>query len=138
MTYCSSPDPSASQISGRGCGNPFICVAILTQESFFDSAQISESQGRPSQLRVEVTGMYLDRNSLIPRYVLGLSVSPQGSKCPPYQEAAWPEEAVLCHCNQWCDSEKDEKRSDSWTYGSLEPDAWRLVGVSFFSILFFG
>jgi len=84
---------------------------MLTQEPFLDSTQTVELQGSPSQLRIEVTSMYLNP-SLIPRYVLNLFVSPQSAQCPPYQEAVWPEEAVLCHCNQWCDSEEDRKRSD--------------------------
>ncbi|SRR6266702_157877 len=111
VTYCSSSGPSASQNSGRGCVNSFLCVAVPTQEPFLDSAQIAESQGGPSQLRVEVIGMYLDPKLLIPRYVLNLFASPPSTQCPPYQEAVWPEEAVLCHCRQWCDSEEDGKRS---------------------------
>ena len=68
VTYDSSPGLSASQDVERGYGNPFFSVAMLAQQLSFDSARIAESQGSTSQLlRVEVTGMYLNPNSLMPR-----------------------------------------------------------------------
>ncbi len=51
-------------------------------------------------------------------------------QCSPYQEAVWPEEAVLCHCSQSCDNEEDAKRSDRWTNRAVEPEAGRLVGLT--------
>ncbi len=39
---------------------------MVAQEPSPDSAQLSESQGSLSQLRVEVAGMYLNPNSLMP------------------------------------------------------------------------
>jgi hypothetical protein len=42
-------------------------VAMSAQELPFHSTQISGSQGSPFQLRVEVTGMYLNRDSMRPR-----------------------------------------------------------------------
>src|SRR6266702_1143100 len=99
VTHDSSPGPSASQDVGRGCANRFFSVAMLAQESSFDSAPIAESQGSTSQLlRLEVTGMYLNPNSLMPRF--NRFVSPPSSQCPPYQETVRSEEAVLCQCSQ--------------------------------------
>ena len=45
-----------------------------TQEPLFDSTHITESQGSLSQLRVEVTGMYLNPNSLIDNCLFSLLV----------------------------------------------------------------
>jgi len=45
---------------------PSFCVVMLAQEPSLDSTQIAESQGSLLQLRVEVTGMYLNPNSLMP------------------------------------------------------------------------
>ena len=42
-------------------------VPIPAQELFSDSPQLAGSQGNPSQQIVEVTGMYLNPDSLIPR-----------------------------------------------------------------------
>src|SRR6266702_1750798 len=100
VTHCSSPGPSSSPNAGGGCFNTFFCVPMFGQELSSDSARIAESQESPSQLHVEVTGVYLNPNSLIPRYVLDHFVSPPSGQYPPYQEAVWPEEAVLCHCSQ--------------------------------------
>ncbi len=85
---------------------------MLTQEPFLDSTQIVESQGSLSQLHVEVTSMYLISNSLMPWSLFILFVSPPSAQYSPYQEKVWPEEAILCHCNQSCDNEEDGKRSD--------------------------
>jgi hypothetical protein len=68
LTHWTSPDLSPSPNSGIGCVGPFVFrVAMSAQELPFYSTQISESQGSPSQLRVEVTGMYLNFDSLIAR-----------------------------------------------------------------------
>ena len=67
VTHYYSTGPSASQSAGRGCGNLFFSVAMLAQKPSFHSAQITESQGSTSELlRVEVTGMCLNPNSLMP------------------------------------------------------------------------
>ena len=65
-----------------------------------------------------------------------LFVSPPSVQYSPYQETVWPEEAVLCHCNPTCDDKEDGKRSDRWTDGALEPEAWCLVGLSLFNLIF--
>ena len=69
VTHYSSPGPSASQNAGRGCVSPFCCTTTLEQEPSLNSIQNTESQGSRSQLgvEVEVTGMYLIPNSLMPR-----------------------------------------------------------------------
>ena len=70
VTYNSSPGPSASQIAIRGCVDPLFSVPIVGQEPFLDSLQSAKSHGipnDPSRLRVEVTGMYLKSDTLIPR-----------------------------------------------------------------------
>ena len=137
VTPYSSQGPSASQNAGRGCVNPFFCITMLGQELSLDSIQITESQGGQSQLRVEVTGMYLSPNSLIPRRVFNLFISPPNVQCSPYQETVfWHKEAVLCHRSQSHDNEEDDKRSDRWTDGAVEPDTWCLVGLSFFLFVF--
>jgi len=43
---------------------------MFGQELSSDSARIAESQESPSQLHVEVAGVYLNPNSLIPRFTL--------------------------------------------------------------------
>ena len=64
--HFSSLGPPASQNVGRGCVDPLSCVPILAQEITFDSPQIAESQGNPSGLRVQVSGLYLNSDSSIP------------------------------------------------------------------------
>ncbi len=55
--------PQHSKAQEEGASIPSYCVAMLTQEPSFDSTQIAESQG---SLSVEVTGMYLNPNSVMP------------------------------------------------------------------------
>lgn len=54
------------QTQEEGASVPSFCVAMLAQEPSLDSTPIAESQGSLSQQRVEVTGMYLNPNSLMP------------------------------------------------------------------------
>ena len=63
--HYSSLGPPASQNVGGGCVDPLFCVPILAQKIASYSPQISESQGSPSGLRVQVSGMYLNPDSLI-------------------------------------------------------------------------
>jgi len=58
--------PQHRKIQEEGASIPSFCVAMPVQEPSLDSAQIAESQGSPSQLRIEVTGMHLNPNSMMP------------------------------------------------------------------------
>src|SRR6266702_3101082 len=86
VTHYSSQGPSASQNAGRGCVSPFCCTTTLDQDPSLNSIQIAKSQGSRSQLRVEVTSMYLIPNSLMPRKLFIVFVSPPSAKYSPYQE----------------------------------------------------
>jgi len=55
--------------------------------------------------------MYLNPESLIPRYVFDLFFSPPSVQCS-YQEPVWQKEAVLCYCSQSDDEKEDVKRSE--------------------------
>jgi len=59
MTHHSSPHPSGPENPGITCVDPCFFVVALDPETSLSSTQIAQSQGIPSQLRVEVTGMYL-------------------------------------------------------------------------------
>jgi hypothetical protein len=54
-----SPGPAASQNPGTGYVDPFFDTT-LAEELPLISTQITQSQGSPSELRVGVTGVYLD------------------------------------------------------------------------------
>ena len=58
--------PQHRKAQEEGMSIPSFCVVMLAQEPSLDSTQIAESQGSLLQLRVEVTGMYLNPNSLMP------------------------------------------------------------------------
>ena len=75
MTRHSSPEPSVSENPRIRCVNACIFVVTLDPETSLGSTQIAQSHGIPSQLRVEVTGMYLNPDWLMPRYVFILFVS---------------------------------------------------------------
>ena len=96
----------------EGASTPSFYVAIFAHELSLGSTPIAESQGGLSQLCVEVIGRYLNPNSLIPDNRLFSFVSPPSARSSTYQEAVWPEEAILCHCDQSCDGEEDGKRPD--------------------------
>ena len=67
MTHHSSPNPSGSENPGIRCVNSYLFVVTLDPETPLGSTQITQSQGVPSHLRVEVTGMYLNPDYLIPQ-----------------------------------------------------------------------
>ena len=60
-----SPGPATLQYSGTSYVNP-LCSTMLAQELHLISTQVTQSQGSPSELRVEVTGMYSNPGPMIP------------------------------------------------------------------------
>jgi hypothetical protein len=68
LTHWISPEPSTSPNSGtrqgRECVDPSFRAAMLAQELLLYSTQIPGSQGSPSQIQVEVTGIHFDLVSM--------------------------------------------------------------------------
>ena len=61
-----SPGPAALQSPGTRYVEP-CCFTELAQELPSISTQVTQSEGSPSELRVDVTGMCLDTDPMFPR-----------------------------------------------------------------------
>ena len=61
-----SPGPAALQSPGTRYVEP-CCFTELAQELPSISTQVTQSEGGPSELRVDVTGMCLDADPMFPR-----------------------------------------------------------------------